>query len=105
MGFYLQPPLSSREEALISQSRSEREKGKVRLLFAPFVCLLVCLSPRQALREAPGRVLSCCLPHPRGTLWSPGCVSEQVKHKGHDSSSRNPSGPNRFWRIFQRPQC
>lgn len=55
VGFYLEPPLSSREEALISQSRSEREKGKVRLLFAPFVCLLVCLSPRQALREAPGR--------------------------------------------------
>ena len=42
-----------------------------------------------------------CLPHLRGTLWSPGCVSEQVKHKGHDSSSRNPSGPNRFWRIFR----
>lgn len=74
-GFLPGAPAELREEALISQSHSEREKGKVHLLFAAFVCLLVCFSPGQALREAPGRVLSWLLTTPeRNPLESRLCL-------------------------------
>lgn len=75
MGFYLEPQLSSREEALISQSHSER-RGEIHLLFAPFACLLVCFGLGQALREAPGCMLSWLLTAPREEPFGVQAVSQ-----------------------------
>ena len=64
MGFYLEPQLSSREEALISQSHSERRMERS-VYFWHLCAPPVCFSLGQALREAPGCVLSWVLTTPQ----------------------------------------